>query len=85
MFLNQNVYWEETFSAFPSALFEMKTGGVGGLFHLVTETTAKMLSELWEEADGQITAGPLPLVCGDQAQLSPEFQNLVSNSLRNRR
>ncbi|MDQ0135556.1 PAS domain S-box-containing protein [Neorhizobium galegae] len=45
MFLTRNGYWEETFFTFSLSPIRDETGGIGGLFHPVTETTATMLSE----------------------------------------
>src|SRR5882724_8700999 len=45
MFLDRNAYLEETFFTFSFSPVRDETGGVGGLFHPVTETTSKMLSE----------------------------------------
>ena len=45
MFLDRNGYLEETFFTFSFSPIRDETGGVGGLFHPVTETTATMLSE----------------------------------------
>src|SRR3989449_4575163 len=45
MFLDRNGYLEETFFTFSSSPIRDETGGVGGLFHPVTETTSRMLSE----------------------------------------
>jgi signal transduction histidine kinase len=45
MFLDRNGYLEETFFTFSFSPIRDETGGVGGLFHPVTETTSKMLSE----------------------------------------
>src|SRR5712691_5555212 len=45
MFLDRNGYLEETFFTFSFSPIRDETGGVGGLFHPVTETTAKMLME----------------------------------------
>src|SRR5207302_8108806 len=45
MFLDRNGYLEETFFTFSFSSIRDETGGVGGLFHPVTETTAKMLAE----------------------------------------
>jgi signal transduction histidine kinase len=45
MFLDRNGYLEETFFTFSFSPIRDETGGVGGLFHPVTETTARMLSE----------------------------------------
>src|SRR5438874_13526436 len=45
MFLDRNGYLEETFFTFSFSPIRDETGGVGGLFHPVTETTTKMLGE----------------------------------------
>ena len=45
MFLDRNGYLEEAFFTFSFSPIRDESGGVGGLFHPVTETTAKMLSE----------------------------------------
>jgi signal transduction histidine kinase len=45
MFLDRNGYLEETFFTFSFSPIRDETGGVGGLFHPVTETTGKMISE----------------------------------------
>ena len=45
MFLNRNGYLEETFFTFSTSPIHDETGGIGGLFHPVTETTAAMLAE----------------------------------------
>jgi len=45
MFLDRNGYLEETFFTFSFSPIRDETGGIGGLFHPVTETTAKMLAE----------------------------------------
>ena len=45
MFLDRNGYLEETFFTFSFSPIHDETGGIGGLFHPVTETTAKMLTE----------------------------------------
>ena len=45
MFLDRHGYLEETFFTFSFSPIRDETGGVGGLFHPVTETTSKMLSE----------------------------------------
>ena len=43
MFLDRNGYLEETFFTFSFSPIRDETGGVGGLFHPVTETTGNML------------------------------------------
>ncbi len=45
MFLDRNGYLEETFFTFSLSPIRDESGGIGGLFHPVTETTAQMLSE----------------------------------------
>ncbi len=45
MFLDRNGYLEETFFTFSFSPIHDESGGVGGLFHPVTETTAEMLGE----------------------------------------
>jgi CheY-like chemotaxis protein len=45
MFLDRNGYLEETFFTFSFSPIRDETGSVVGLFHPVTETTARMLSE----------------------------------------
>src|SRR5437868_14396895 len=45
MFLDRNDYLEETFFTFSFSPIRDESGRVGGLFHPVTETTARMLSE----------------------------------------
>ncbi|MEP7245518.1 MAG: ATP-binding protein [Gammaproteobacteria bacterium] len=45
MFLTRNGYLEETFFTFSHSPIRDESGGIGGLFHPVTETTATMLAE----------------------------------------
>src|SRR6201993_1124813 len=45
MFLDRNGYLEETFFTFSFSPIRDESGRVGGLFHPVTETTGRMLSE----------------------------------------
>lgn len=45
MFLKRNGYLEESFFTFSTSPIHDETGGIGGLFHPVTETTAAMLAE----------------------------------------
>ena len=45
MFLDRNGYLEETFFTFSFSPIRDESGGVGGLFHPVTETTDNILSE----------------------------------------
>ncbi|NMZ51751.1 ATP-binding protein [Pseudomonas poae] len=45
MFLTRNGYLEETFFTFSTSPIRDETGGIGGLFHPVTETTVTILAE----------------------------------------
>src|SRR2546428_1472962 len=45
MFLDRNGYLEETFFTFSFSPIRDESGGVGGLFHPVTETTSKMVGQ----------------------------------------
>ena len=45
IFIRRNGYLEETFFTFSFSPIRDETGGIGGLFHPVTETTATMLGE----------------------------------------
>lgn len=45
MFLDRNGYLEETFFTFSFSPIRDETGDIAGLFHPVTETTAKMIGE----------------------------------------
>src|SRR5437667_2107916 len=45
MFLDRNGYLEETFFTFSFSPIRDETGGIGGLFHPVTETTSKMVGQ----------------------------------------
>ncbi len=45
MFLTRNGYLEETFFTFSLSPIRDESGGIGGLFHPVTETTPMMLAE----------------------------------------
>jgi signal transduction histidine kinase len=45
MFLDRHGYLEETFFTFSFSPIRDESGGVGGLFHPVTETTSKMVGE----------------------------------------
>ncbi len=57
MFLTRNGYLEETFFTFSLSPIRDETGGIGGLFHPVTETTATMLAERRTRALRDLTAG----------------------------
>jgi signal transduction histidine kinase/DNA-binding response OmpR family regulator len=56
MFLNRNGYLEETFFTFSTSPIRDETGGIGGLFHPVTETTPTMLGERRTRAVRDLTA-----------------------------
>src|SRR5206468_2157382 len=56
MFLDRNGYLEETFFTFSFSPIHDETGGVGGLFHPVTETTTKMVGERRTRALRELTA-----------------------------
>jgi signal transduction histidine kinase len=45
MFLDRHGYLEETFFTFSFSPIRDETGGIGGLFHPVTETTGKMIGQ----------------------------------------
>jgi signal transduction histidine kinase/FixJ family two-component response regulator len=54
MFLERNGYLEETFFTFSLSPIRDELGGVAGLFHPVTETTAAMLSDRRARALGDV-------------------------------
>lgn len=56
MFLFRNGYLEETFFTFSLSPIRDETGGIGGLFHPVTETTATMVGERRTRAVRDLTA-----------------------------
>ena len=56
MFLHRNGYLEETFFTFSLSPIRDETGGIGGLFHPVTETTVSMLGERRTRAVRDLTA-----------------------------
>src|SRR3954452_23905185 len=56
MFLTRNGYLEETFFTFSLSPIRDESGGIGGLFHPVTEPTATMLSERRTRALRDLTA-----------------------------
>jgi len=56
MFLNRNGYLEETFFTFSLSPIRDETGGIGGLFHPVTETTTTMVGERRTQALLDLTA-----------------------------
>jgi signal transduction histidine kinase/DNA-binding response OmpR family regulator len=56
MFLTRNGYLEETFFTFSLSPIRDESGGIGGLFHPVTETTPVMLAERRTRAIRDLTA-----------------------------
>jgi PAS domain S-box-containing protein len=56
MFLHRNGYLEETFFTFSLSPIRDETGGIGGLFHPVTETTSTMLAQRRTRAVRDLTA-----------------------------
>jgi len=67
MFLDRNGYLEETFFTFSFSPIRDESGGVGGLFHPVTETTAKMLSERRTRTLRDLTARATKAKTSDEA------------------
>jgi len=56
MFLDRNGFLEETFFTFSFSPIRDESGNVGGLFHPVTETTAKMVGERHTRALRELAA-----------------------------
>src|SRR6266403_2865510 len=56
MFLDRNGFLEETFFTFSFSPIRDESGSVGGLFHPVTETTAKMVGERHTRALRELAA-----------------------------
>jgi PAS domain S-box-containing protein len=56
MFLHRNGYLEETFFTFSLSPIRDESGGIAGLFHPVTETTATMLGERRTRSVRDLTA-----------------------------
>jgi signal transduction histidine kinase len=67
MFLDRNGYLEETFFTFSFSPIRDETGGVGGLFHPVTETTSKMLSERRTRTLRDLAARAIKAKTGEEA------------------
>ncbi|MCP6762312.1 MAG: ATP-binding protein [Fischerella sp. CENA71] len=68
MFLDRNGYLEETFLTFSLSPIRDETGGVGGLFHPVTEMTQQILTErrlqvLRDLADRTVNAKTIKETC----------------------
>jgi signal transduction histidine kinase len=75
MFLDRNGYLEETCFTFSFSPIRDETGGVGGLFHPVTETTSRMLSERRTRALRDLAA------CAGKAQTIEEACTLAAQTL----
>src|SRR5258708_6645471 len=75
MFLDRNGYLEETFFTFSFSPIRDETGSVGGLFHPVTETTEKMLSERRTQALRDLVAR------AGKAQTAEEACTLAAQTL----
>ena len=76
MFLDRNGYLEETCFTFSFSPIRDETGGVGGLFHPVTETTSRMLSERRTRALRDLAA------CAGKAQTIEEACTLAAQTLK---
>src|SRR6266851_4489164 len=76
MFLDRHGYLEETFFTFSFSPIRDETGGVGGLFHPVTETTAKMVGERRTRALRDLAAR------AGKAQTSQEALVLAAQALK---
>src|SRR5438046_3843709 len=75
MFLDRHGYLEETFFTFSFSPIRDESGGVGGLFHPVTETTEKMVSERRTRALRDLAAR------AGKAQTSDEDFKLAAQTL----
>ncbi|HKP64738.1 MAG TPA: ATP-binding protein [Polyangiales bacterium] len=76
MFLDRHGYLEETFFTFSFSPIRDESGGVGGLFHPVTETTGRMLNERRTRALRDLAAR-----CG-RAKSSGEALTLAAQTLQ---
>jgi hypothetical protein len=76
MFLTRNGYLEETFFTFSTSPIRDESGGIGGLFHPVTETTTTILAERRTRALRDLT-GALGAV-DDLSRLAPETIRILS-------
>ena len=75
MFVDRHGYLEESFFTFSFSPIRDETGGVGGLFHPVTETTAKMVGERRTRALRDVAART------GKARTSEEALTLVADTL----
>jgi len=76
MFLTRNGYLEETFFTFSTSPIRDESGGIGGLFHPVTETTPMMLAERRTRALRDLT-GTLGAL-DDLSRVAPETIRILS-------
>jgi signal transduction histidine kinase len=76
MFLDRNGYLEESFFTFSFSPIRDECGGVGGVFHPVTETTGRMLAERRTRA-----LRDLAVSCG-RARSSGEALRLAAQTLQ---
>ena len=74
MFLFRNGYLEETFFTFSLSRIQDETGGDGGLFHPVTETTTTMVGERRTRAVLELTAR-----LGDAEITAEVFQRTIES------
>jgi PAS domain S-box-containing protein len=72
MFLHRNGYLEETFFTFSLSPIRDEAGGIGGLFHPVTETTTTMVGERRTRALLDLTAS-----LADAEKTSEVFQRTI--------
>ena len=75
MFITRNGYLEETFFTFSLSPIRDETGGIGGLFHTMTETTTTMLNERRTRAVRDLTAHL------GQAKITHEVFGLAADTL----
>lgn len=80
MFLERNDYLEETFFTFGFSPIRDESGGIGGLFHPVTETTEKMLAERRTRALRDLTARAVEAKTTEDA-MTRAAQTLAEHSL----
>jgi len=75
MFLDRHGYLEETFFTFSFSPIRDESGGVGGLFHPVTETTSKIIGERRTRTLRDLAAG------ASKAQTSDDAFRLAAQAL----
>ena len=79
MYLTRNGYWEETFFTFSLSPIRDESGGIGGLFHPVAETTAMIVGERRTRALHNLsvnlaTASDIAEVCAKTIDTLSEFE-----------